>query len=152
MSYATEQCIPRKSKSKHKGIPDWKTTVAPLRQKALFWRNIWRECGSPSTGVTADIMRFTRSKYHQAVRNAKKKKLVFVNDSLARSLCDTSKCDFWKRVKAIKNKVQYVPTVIDGISDDTDIAEIFADRYRTLYNCTAYDKNKMATLENVLKC
>ena len=59
-----------KSKFKDKEIPDWKTTVAPLRQKALFWRNNWRECGSP-TGVTAD----------------------------------------------------------------TDIAEIFADRYGTLYNC-----------------
>ena len=95
-------------------------------------------------------MRFTRSKYHQTVRNAKKKKLGFVNDSLARSLCDTSKCDFWRRVKAIKTKVQCVPTVIDCISDDTDIAEIFASRYRTLYNCTAYDKYKMATLENIL--
>ena len=57
MSYASEQCIPRKSKSKHKEMPDWKTTVAPLRQKALFRRNIWHECGSHSTGVTADIMR-----------------------------------------------------------------------------------------------
>ena len=65
-------------------------------------------------------------------------------------MCDTSKCDFWRRVKAIKNKIQNVPTVIDGISHDTDIAEISAARYRTMYNCTTYDKNKVATLENIL--
>ena len=53
-------------------IPGWTGQVAERRQRALFWHSIWKECGSPNNGAVADIRRYTRARYHYAVRYAKK--------------------------------------------------------------------------------
>jgi len=53
-------------------IPGWCEFVAPLKNQSLFWHNIWIDCGKPLSGVVADIMRKTRSRYHAAVRQARR--------------------------------------------------------------------------------
>ena len=75
MLIATYKCINCKTKSQcHRGILGWKEFVAPLHDKSIFWRKIWRDCGSPKDGVVFTVMQNTRRKYHQAVKIAKWRK------------------------------------------------------------------------------
>ena len=50
-------------------IPGWSERVQPLREKSLFWHQMWIDCDRPKTGAVADSMRRTRaalSLRHQA--------------------------------------------------------------------------------------
>ena len=45
--------------SKCKNVPCWTQTVAPLKEKALFWHRLWKDNGCPRTGQVASIRRCT---------------------------------------------------------------------------------------------
>ena len=55
----------------NKNLPGWNEFISPEKEKALFWRGIWINKGSPRQGYVADIMRRTRAKYHYAIRRIK---------------------------------------------------------------------------------
>jgi hypothetical protein len=63
-SRAAEAAIPCSCKRQTSGrIPGWSEHVQPVRDKSLFWHNLWLECGRPKTGAVADCMRRTRAAY-----------------------------------------------------------------------------------------
>ena len=72
---AGETCLPhtcdRRASSR---IPGWseKVEVEPLRQRSLFWHNLWIDCSRPKTGAADDRMRRTRANYHYAIRKVRK--------------------------------------------------------------------------------
>ena len=43
--------IPMTGQNTNKSIPGWSEHVAPLREKSMFWHNLWVACGRPRTGV-----------------------------------------------------------------------------------------------------
>jgi hypothetical protein len=47
-------------------IPGWSERVQPLREKSLFWHQMWIDFDRPKTGAVADSMRRTRAAYHYA--------------------------------------------------------------------------------------
>ena len=51
-------------------VPGWNQYVRPYKDASLFWHRIWKECGSPATGVVSQIRRKARGEYHKAVRDA----------------------------------------------------------------------------------
>jgi hypothetical protein len=153
MVNASKKCIPVNSNSKRqsRGIPGWKEHVAPHRETALFWRDIWKDCGAPKQGIVAEIMRNTRAKYHRAVKDAKRARTCIVNHKLAGSLMNKKTADFWKQIKANKSSVKFIPSVIDGVSSEQGISELFADKFRELYNCVNYNAKDMCELDNQVK-
>ena len=48
-------------------IQGWKTEVKPHRDDSLYWGNIWRQAGRPTTGWVHDIFAKIRRQYHLAV-------------------------------------------------------------------------------------
>lgn len=48
--------------------------------------------------------------------------------------------DLWLLAK-LKNKTQCVPTCIDNCTDPSDISQLFADKYKSLYNAISYERN-----------
>ena len=61
-SVATKEAILHIRKDKKKSF-SWSDDLSLSRQKALFWRNIWRECGKPRDGELVKVMRFTQNRY-----------------------------------------------------------------------------------------
>ena len=49
-------------------IPGWNSDVKPLRDDSIFWHQVRKDAGSPSTGALAGVMRSTRAKYHKCVK------------------------------------------------------------------------------------
>ena len=54
-----DNCFP-KVKCKDKNIPYWNEAIQPLRDESLFWREIWKSCGEPRSGIVADIISFAK--------------------------------------------------------------------------------------------
>ena len=53
-------------KSGRKGFrrPGWLDEVKPFREKAYFWHQVWKSCGSPVNTEVHKIMKHTRNTYH----------------------------------------------------------------------------------------
>ena len=60
-----------KRKNQGKPVPKWVEDVEPYRQASLYWGDVWRNEGRPSTGWLHDTYVKHRSQYHYAVRKAK---------------------------------------------------------------------------------
>jgi hypothetical protein len=70
---AAETSIPvTNNRGSSQRIPGWTERVASLREKSMFWHNIWVDCGRPHVGPAADCMRRTRASYHYAIRQVRK--------------------------------------------------------------------------------
>ncbi len=65
-----ETCFP-KVRHKENSVPYWNEEVQSLKDKVLLWHDIWQQCGKPSDGVVAQIMRRACHKYHYTLRSIK---------------------------------------------------------------------------------
>jgi len=75
-------------------IARWSEHVQPLRNKSLFWHNIWLDCDCPKTGTVADCMRRTRVAYHYSIRKVKQNEDKLISERLAESLLNNGARDF----------------------------------------------------------
>ena len=78
-------------------------------------------------------MRQTRHQYHYAVRSARKHDTENRKLRLAEASCANNSNVMWGELKRMNPKGKYLSKVVDGINNDADIANMFADKYRSLY-------------------
>ena len=136
--------IPYTTNRKNSGrIPGWSDEVEPLRQKSLFWHNIWIDCGRPRNGPVADCMRRTRASYHYAIRPVRKNEEQIVRDRIANSLLQDPSRNFWREIRKIRSNKTASCRVIDGHSDKSHIANMFASKYSDLYSSVSYNKRDL---------
>jgi len=145
---AAQSSIPSTSpRVDSKTIPGWNEYVAPAREKAIFWHNIWLESGRPHLGIIADIMRRTRAAYHYAIKFVKRNEAELIKQRFVEAISANHSRDFWTEVNRMKsNGSNSVSSVVDGLSDCSEITELFADKYEDLYSCVSYDEGEMMTL------
>ena len=74
-------------------IPGWNDIVVPVRDKSIFWHNIWKESGRLRADI-ADIMRKTRTSYHYAIRRVRQHANDIINEKFADALLCNSGRDF----------------------------------------------------------
>ena len=65
-----------------KSIAGWGEYVAPLREKSLFWHNMWSDCGRPHSGMVADIMRRTRAAITMPLGRLGETKMILLKGGL----------------------------------------------------------------------
>ena len=65
-------------------------------------------------------------------------------ETMTQNLCK----DFWGTIKKIKNNVKSRSRMVDNETDDTGIANLFADKYQKLYNPVPYDAQEMHNLRD----
>lgn len=127
-------------------IPGWNEYVSPYQEKALFWHSIWKENGSPRSGVLADIRNRTRLRYHYAIRFVQKNKSTMSANSMADSFLSNNHKEFWDEVSKNRRTKSTYPNSVDNISGPENIAELFANKSEDLYNCVSYNADEMAEL------
>lgn len=111
-----------------------------------IWHNVWKDNNSPRVGLLADIRRRTRSKYHYALRDIKRNKGKYVANNMAQSLLKKKPNNFWAEVREMKGRHKVTPTTVDGATNPEDIANLFGEKYKELYNVVSYDDTEMQTL------
>ena len=139
------------SSGKAKRIPGWTEHVAPYKQKALFWHQLWKDNGSPRNGQVAEIRRQTRAKYHAAVRKVKREKNIIKSARLAEAMADGNGRDFWGEIRKVGGCNTTLPNSIDNIAGDQDIADLFANKFSQLYTSVPYDKGSMCDLKRQIR-
>jgi hypothetical protein len=117
----------------HKGaIPGWNEHVQPLRDKALLWHKIWVDSGRPHDGWVAQIRRFTRAKYHRAIRHTVRINNDITKERIAECLLYSDCRDYWSEIKRIRRHNRNTPAVVDDCKTPTDIANLFGETYQKL--------------------
>ena len=112
-------------------LPGCKENVAPAKKDALFWHSVWMSAGRPTSGGLYQVMRWTRNKFHYAVRRAKRlagsiqaRKLVTAAEEGNLALMKEMRNTLGK-----KNQGQSVPESLDGKVTHDSILERFRDCY-----------------------
>lgn len=145
---AAEAVIPRSCRRQGGGhIPGWSKYVQPVREKSLFWHKLWLECGRPRTGAVADCMRRTRAAYHYTIRKVKRDEDAVVNERIADSMLSNNARDFWSEIKRIRSNKSGISRIVDGKTESSSIAKLFADQYRDLYTSVPYDQHEMSRIQ-----
>ena len=144
-----KECIAHTSKSgKTSGLTGWNEFVKTYRDDSIFWHNIWKQCGSPRNAVVADVMRRARKEYHNAVRALRLDQHQLHRQKVSQALLANKSSDFWKEIGKVKGNGGTLPSVIDNMSNDEDISDLFAKKYDQLYNSVSFDQNNMLILKD----
>ena len=96
------------------------------------------ENGAPRNGTLADIRRSTRAQYHYAIRHAQKVKDQRIANKLATKVFNSRPNEFWNNVRRMKGNFTSLPNTIDRVTGSKNISELFASKYRDLYNSVPY--------------
>ena len=67
---------------------------------------------------------------------------------LAKSASENRHRDFWSELKKLDNYKKPKPCSINNCTDDTDIANVFANKYRDLYTSVPTDKHELDEICN----
>ena len=126
------------NKQKPKTVPGWNEYVKPKLETSLFWHNIWKDCGRPRQGHVAEIMRRTRAQYHHSIKYAQKEHNNIRNTKMAEAISCNRNRDLWKEVKSMTHAKQELPSVIDGQVGNENIANIFYEKSKNLYNTVGF--------------
>jgi len=130
-------------------LPGWSERVQPLRVKSLFWHRMWVDCGRPRDGAVADVMQRTRAAYHYAIRQTRQEENTIIRDRVAASLLEDGQCYFGQEIKRIRGNKAVSSTMVNGLTDTGDIANLFASRYHDLYTSVPYNIDEMQVILNL---
>ena len=148
---SSSECIPKKtSQCGDRQIPGWNQYVAPFKSEALFWHNLWKENGSPNSGLLYDIRRKTRAKYHYVLRQIMNSKKQVVAVKIAENYDNSNYKDFWNILRKLKGNSSKLPSCVDHVAGSSKIAELFKDKYYTLYNSVSYNNDELNKLKDDL--
>ena len=60
-----------KNRGHGRPVPKWPEEVEPFRQESMYWGDVWKREGRPSTGWLHATYIKKKAQYHYAVRRAK---------------------------------------------------------------------------------
>jgi len=107
--------------------------VKPLREKSLFWHHLRVENGRPHAGAVADCMRRSRAANHYAIRYITKNEDNIQCERIITAYENNDTHNFWTEVKKGRASRSVRCRTVDGLSNENDIAQLFASSYKDLY-------------------
>jgi hypothetical protein len=127
-------------------VPGWNEYCKDKHKVALHWHKVWKDAGRPREGHLAELRRRTRLEYHRIVKCVRKNENVMRSERMARSLIENRGRHFWNEVKAMRGKTCKHPSVVDNIEGNGEIAELFANKFKSVFNSVGYDDTSLSDL------
>jgi hypothetical protein len=123
-------------------VPGWKEEVAPQRKDSMFWHSVWLSAGRPTHGHLYDIMKRTRNKYHQILRQVRRA----ADRIKSQKLFEASMWgggDLFEELKKTRGGKfsPDLPETVAGANGEAEIAKKFQQVYRDLYNSAESSEN-----------
>ena len=72
-----------------------------------------------------NVMRRSRKQYHNAVRALRLDQHQLHRQKVAKTVLTNKNSDFWKEIRKVKGDGDALPSVIDNMSRDEDISDLF---------------------------
>ena len=138
--------IPSLFTSSSHRLTGWKDCASHLKKNS----NFWVEAGSPTSGVLFNIRNRAKRHYKYEIRRLKRNQQHLLKRKFASHFAARKKHNFWSAIRAV-NKSVYNSSVpsIDGVNEDSDIANLFASKVKHLLN--THSINSRANLCSELK-
>ena len=92
------------------------------------------------------MRRKTRAFYRYAIRYVVNNKIKLSNNKLAEAISDKNDRVLWDEVRKMTKTNKDFPNMMDGVTNENDITDIFAGKYKTLYNSVSYNKHDLCRL------
>ena len=147
ISQSSKISLPHTSeKSVKKIIPGWNEHVKEHADRSKMWHDIWVHKGRPREGFIANIRRKTRLQYHYAIRHVVKENTKIRNNKLAEAISVNNDRVLWDEVRKMSKTNNELPNMMDDVSSIEEITDIFADKYKVLYNSVSYDEHDLNRL------
>ena len=129
-----------KLRQKRPVVPGWNDSARPLCKSAKFWHRIWLECGCPISGVLFQIKKNAKKRYKYEVRRLRRQEDHIRSELMGQALSQSRTRDFWKEVRRLTKSSKgrrFNAPVIDGLSNQDEIADMFSERMQDLLNSTS---------------
>ena len=150
MCIQASECIPATSPKLNSNsaggrrkVLGWSKEVEHLKQEAFFCHRQWRSMGKPHQGDITEMRCVTRARYHRAVRHIMREGDRICTTKMAEAICENRTRDLWYFIKG-RNK--FLPSSVDGVVGDDEIAQLFSYKYNHLYNSVSYDVDEMNSI------
>ena len=148
----SENCLPHTSLNQgRKVVPGWNEHVKKHAENSRIWHDIWVQSGRPRHGDIANMKRKTRLKYHYAIRSVTKENIRIRNCKMGEAISNNNDRVLWDEVRKMSKSSHELPSMMDGIAGTEEIANIFGNKYKTLYNLVGYNPQNMKNLENKIE-
>ena len=122
-------------KKKYVNRPGWSEYVSEFYKAARDAFSIWCEVGKPRQGPVFELRKRSNARFKYALRFIKSNEEVMRKDSLAKKLAGKSPKAFWDEIKRVSNNTMSLPTNIEGVTGRNNIAELWRNHYKDLFNC-----------------
>ena len=127
--------IPLRNSGGKRSVAGWNDGTQTLKADAIFWYRVWSEAGCLCSGVLFEIKDKAKRKFKYAVRSLQRQKRFIIRRKLAYKLAHCPSRDFWAEVGRLsKPERRSSPHVVDGVTGDKQIATLWANKLKMLYN------------------
>ena len=116
--------------NKFKVIPGWNRNVKSFHMAARDCYLEWVTNGKPLDTLSHDKMKQTRREFKNALNSCKVNEHIESCQSIVENAINKNFRQFWKEVK-IQKGVKKNTNIINGKNDNSDICNIFADKFLT---------------------
>ena len=132
--HCASECFPTYTVKSGKRLVGWNDSACLFKKTANFWYKVWKEAGCPKSGVLSQIKKTTKSRYKYWVRRLKRRQNILLQKKLALLLTKKNKKEFWSEVRHLNRSHSSYTPVVDGVSGDENIANLFATKSEGLLN------------------
>ena len=146
---ASNNSLPHTSnnvKKRHKIIAGWSEHVKEHKKYAKECHDAWMLAGKPRQGDIAIKKRVSRLKFHYAIRYVTKENIRLRNIKMGEAVAGNDDRSLWEEARKMNKCMSKLPNAMDGKTNETEIAHIFSEKYRNLYNSVGYSQRNMDLL------
>ena len=144
LNYSAELHVPIHYKNYYKFW--WSQELSCLKDDAIKSNKIWKDAGRPRSGPIANKRNVDKRKYKKMLHRERRAETQCYTNDLHDALISKSGVNFWKCWRSKFEKVNKTSRLIDGLADDTQIAEKFAEFFQK--TCTSSNDGQ----SNRLRC
>jgi len=127
----------------------WSQELSCLKDSAIESNKIWKDAGRPRTGPIADKRNSDKRKYKNMLSRERRAETQSYTNDLHDALISKTGTSFWKCWRSKFEKKNKSSQVIDGLADDTQIAEAFAEHFRK--TCTSVNEGQSDRLRSMFR-
>ena len=85
--------------------------------------------------------------YHNAIRCIQKNEDMIRSEKMASKL-SSSNNQLWKEAKKMRGKNNQLPEIVDNISGDENISNLFSSNFYEIFNSVGYNMDELNKIRN----
>ena len=119
---------------KKKPVPGWTSFIAPFKEDADFWDAVWRSAGRHQDNELHRLAKYTKNKYHRAIKQIKKCETEIRRSNFLSDCLDGKIQNILKEVTKLRGSSPSPANNVDGNDNPSDISRHFKNLYQKIFN------------------